>query len=400
MKSGKISTVNIIVVNSVIIIFLIMIGVVVASMDKIQHVKEEIEFKDLLSRVQKDYEISIAKGELEENATLEQYQVDEYISEELKGKMKIIDGVLVYTGQDAHKKQWSREVGIPPEHSYDRPYVPAGFYHVSGTWKTGYIISDSAEDANKNLDHNKIKTLKGNQYVWIPVDGNKVKYEERKYTKYVGTHTLYLDKSAVDLTSPKIAENSINKHGGFYIARYEAAKSSEDNLVSKAGETPLTNVNYEEADKIAAAVAVDMPKECITSLPYGAMWDSILDFMVGYGNISTEVVISDSDSYGNYSNNEITVAKDRMNSSAYTSVTTSKMLKTGYSYVTKINNIYDMAGNAAEWTKQTYNQTRRVIRGGSYLEESTVQPISFRDGTKKTSYKSKDLGFRVALYIK
>ena len=75
---------------------------------------------------------------------------------------------------------------------------------------------------------------------------------------------------------------------------------------------------------------------------------------------SKEEVISDSTSWGNYSN---------------------------------ANNIYDLAGNVFDWTMEAYDTYDRVYRGGGYSDNGTYDPANSRnnyspadsyDGTRAT----------------
>ena len=48
--------------------------------------------------------------------------------------------------------------------------IPNGFYYVGGDIETGVVISDNKNDEFKGTEHEKINKLKGNQFVWVPVD--------------------------------------------------------------------------------------------------------------------------------------------------------------------------------------------------------------------------------------
>ena len=82
-----------------------------------------------------------------------------------------------------------------------------------------------------------------------------------------------------------------------------------------------------------------------------------------------------------------------------------KELATGSSEETKINNIYDMAGNMWEWTTETGkpdggNTVRAVRRGGGFADDGSRNPVSSRDGDyDATSWSDVGIGFRVVLYI-
>lgn len=106
----------------------------------------------------------------------------------------------------------------------------------------------------------------------------------------------------------------------------------------------------------------------VSTLIYGVQWDSTIKFFNGVTGP------------GNYSN---------------------ELIKTGTDEKYKIKNIYDMAGNAREWTMEAhyYNLNEsRYLRGRSAINNDSVW-------TRQTMICSEgrgtiDLGFRVALYLK
>ena len=70
---------------------------------------------------------------------------------------------------------------------------------------------------------------------------------------------------------------------------------------------------------------------------------------------------------------------------------------TGY-YAVK--NIYDLAGNVAEWTMESYGTTFRVTRGGPYYDAGSDYPASTRNTYYDPPSSSYDaFGFRVTLYL-
>ena len=84
--------------------------------------------------------------------------------------------------------------------------------------------------------------------------------------------------------------------------------------------------------------------------------------------------------------------------------TVRKELATGASEDTKINNIYDMAGNMWEWTTETGKQNESneicaVLRGGSFGCNGFTYSLVYRDGNSVKTWKSVEYGFRVVLYI-
>ena len=48
--------------------------------------------------------------------------------------------------------------------------IPKGFYYVGGDIDTGVVISDNQADEFKGTEYKVLNKLKGNQFVWVPVE--------------------------------------------------------------------------------------------------------------------------------------------------------------------------------------------------------------------------------------
>lgn len=80
-------------------------------------------------------------------------------------------------------------------------------------------------------------------------------------------------------------------------------------------------------------------------------------------------------------------------------------IATGSTEKTKTNNIYDLAGNMYEWTTETglHNTTGKtfaVLRGGSFNNDGSSNPVVYRSGDGTVGNTNVHLGFRPVLYIK
>ncbi len=114
--------------------------------------------------------------------------------------------------------------------------IPKGFCVVKGTdpISKGLVISDVENDDMEN-------SKGGNQFVWIPVDGENLKYEQHKYAEpNADDHERYLEdtgngkwktyqyrhyKNEWEDTNGKAESVAQNK--GFYVGRYEAGIPKE-----------------------------------------------------------------------------------------------------------------------------------------------------------------------------
>lgn len=100
---------------------------------------------------------------------------------------------------------------------------------------------------------------------------------------------------------------------------------------------------------------------------------------------NTGINIDDSTDDGNYQNNV-----NHQN----------KIVATGSNEKWKTNNIYDMAGNAWEYTTEEYGEHEKfhMGRGGGYWNEGHVYPISSRGQSEDNANLA--IGFRVVMYLK
>ena len=173
--------------------------------------------------------------------------------------------------------------------------------------------------------------------------------------------------------------DSVNANGGFYIGRYEASEES-GNVAIKKNRKPWNNIPL-EGEEGALSKVEDMYPETSTLLT-GAAWDRTLCWLYETGEKSIAEIVGDSKSWGNYSDDE-----DGNNG----------IINTGTER-TVANNIYDLAGNLAEWTTEAYNTTYRVGRGGDYSFSGAYNAACVH-GFSSPSSGGSVIGFRPALFL-
>lgn len=177
------------------------------------------------------------------------------------------------------------------------PVVPVGFKAVNTTDAKWYDLP-TPTDWNKGL---VIEDVDGNQFVWVPVDGNNIKYE-KWYTIYapssVNSSGIEEDLLPLALEELNVTEQKqIETYGGFYVARYEAG-NYEGTLASKA----IGAVTYAEAREYAEAMYENAYVK--SGLLIGTAWDTTMKWIANEkGNAS--YVTEDSTSWGYYSNSSL-----------------------------------------------------------------------------------------------
>ena len=209
-------------------------------------------------------------------------------------------------------------------------------------------------------------------------------------------------------------EDSVNKYGGFYIARYEAGSANPRTSSSGTGDAVLSQANQypynyiDQADSITKAATMNKGKTNVTaSLINSAVWDRTLNWLEET-NAVTRAELFDSTSWGNYRNSKFNFigkySTDDGDNFTETTASTQKLenksylLGTGVTDYTKKNNIYDLAGNCWEWTTESDSSCDRVDRGGGY-DNVGFDPPAYNRGGYSADYSDYDISFRSALYV-
>ena len=267
----------------------------------------------------------------------------------------------------------------------------------------------------------------GNQFVWVPVGTIKNKnnttntitlgrYEfdsntgalksntpvqvasVENCTQEVTINTNYKElsvfragNSATDSTAQNATARNLEEfisttlaNGGYYIARFEASGTASK-VTSKYDQTVLTNITQANAAKAAREMYGEIKENnklvYASDLVNSYAWDTAIIFIQTYSG-KTDYA----------SHNE--------------SKTTKAFTATGKNN-DKYCNIWDMSGNAYEWTTEysTYAITSDfrpcVYRGGYYNADLglAINYTSYRY-YHRTTYSLSDLGLRPLLYVK
>lgn len=260
---------------------------------------------------------------------------------------------------------------IKENSKYYNPYIPSGFSYIEGNAKNGLVIQDVSNGASKY-----------NEFVWIPVDGKNVKFE-RKIFNVNGTISTLNNKDKFLETSVYEDEfkKSVEKYGGFYVARFEAGvdASNSEIILSQRGKDPMTNISFQKAIEMSNNMYTSN-ENIKTTLMSSSAYDMIVSWL----------------KYSKYNVDKVVVSSSLKGNEAIGNFSAS-IAKTGASESYKTNNIYDLAGNVSEITTEQYNGAY-VLRGAAHNLQASQRVMCIR--YVASNIQSASIGFRPIMYIK
>ena len=323
---------------------------------------------------------------------------------------------FIFADKVAKPKEWSEYVQVLKTAEEVLVPIPDGFINLKITNKLneGIVIQDND----------------GNQFVWVPIADGEFKREtfglestplgyqillvkeEDKNIKWENISNPSLKQTFGGIWEPDEEEykelvSSVAKYGGFYMGRYQASyvsgNSVEDYIPAIIASTVATEergnfeagrlwnfVSANEAYLIAKNMYKDN-KSVVSHLPYGIEWDTTLRWFINSGEKSLAQINEDSSSWGNTYNDTFS--------------NTVGIANTGKFVETSSNNIYDMAGNMFEWTRE-YFIDQAINRGGNMRSYNGEPSFNLHAASRTwmtqedNNYQHSSVGFRVALYIK
>ena len=265
----------------------------------------------------------------------------------------------------------------------------------------------------------------GNQFVWVPVGTIKNKNNTTstitlgRYSSFTATNGIYTpaqvasvenctqtvtiggnfqelstsregnsaeDSTAQNATARNLKEfiSTTLSNGGYYIARFEASGTASK-ITSKYNQTVLGNITQPNAAKVAREMYGEVKENnelvYASDLVNSYAWDTAIIFIQTY---STE---TDASSYA---------SQNKSTSFANTGKSNDKYC-----------NIFDMSGNADEWTTEYSTNSYRsnfypcVYRGGYYTADNgrANHYTSYRN-YDYTTYSDSNHSLRSLLYVK
>ncbi len=472
-KRGNIKGITLISLVITIIILIILAGVsinLVVGENGLFTKAREARQKFLNAQAEEEERLAELEMQIKDNENLPENTEKTPAGTEVKVPSKWLTTTPAYveteTGEIVKREVVTSNVRAIATGNGEEVPVPKGFYYVGGTIESGVVISDNIKDQNKYADYKPTEEvkegipagvaynndgtvnienseLKGNQFVWIPV-------ELKDYKKEVWKNGEEEYKNATWETQAHSSELvQIKKYGGFYVGRYEAGTSEIEltvdsikinfseahtasgwrntdfsirddlsnhtatgKITSKAGEIPYYHSDYFTALKLCNNM---YQTEYVQSgLVTGTMWDAIMKFIAGedisivttastWGNYNeTTDGVTFIDGQGRYatvdsSTGSITTAFQPSDGSHYYGIRT-----TASTEGVKQKNLYDIAGNLWEWTQEAaYTNDgleRYILRGGSFHHVYSSSPACYRVNLTAAD-NSTNHGFRPALYI-
>ena len=354
--------------------------------------------------IQKSKDAKREYGQAKENEQADLSNISDFIDDAIAEPMQKVD---------VDSKATANGTINGEKGSSSNPVIPEGYTPINTeTSEWGDGTSSPTQDS---VDHGLvIKDDDNNEWVWIPVPdvtvmcdiSNKTEYRLCDYDRAEGeiptTTKLYSKTTTIgkdntkevtrinpgeinelfrepDLAGDDLVEiyykdilgfqsvedmaktfvneykemiDSIRRYGGFYIGRYELSAEGV-----KKDQPTLRGKNWYEFYQICKLLNASAKVE--TRMIWGIQWDVTCDFIANKGETKD---IKDSSSWGNYKS--------------------STKQNTGSNENWKANNIYDLAGNCAEYTQEATYGVRTMISsyyqfsgdGFSVLRRSNCQP--------------------------
>ena len=327
-----------------------------------------------------------------------------FVGSSATGENEIDTGFVIYEGEeevtdsnvaDAQKTR-NQYVWIPvPD--------PSTFYGTDANgkkWGKIYNFSTSTSNetgttANNWRESNGVMSISDTTYGYREPDvlsSYDTPYYLKKYKVSEDSKLDFLMRQEVDFNN---MVDSVEKYGGFYIGRYETGDLNQDVAVVQKGNTNISNQTWYTMYKKCKTLS-NNNNNVVTGMAWGNQFDRTLMWLIESGAKTKEEISSNSTSWANYGNATF----------EYTNSSGSVVTKNSGSYVripagstdyTKVNNIYDLAGNVYDWTMEAYSSDGRVMRGG-YCDDvsATARYRLYYYPTNSYFY----YGCRSALYIK
>ncbi len=393
-KNGNIKIPLVIIIAIVVVIISIVAVIVIVTMPKKVNVQNQIVENQIQN----------------ENKIVEEQPTEEDYKKKYEENIASVELPKVEVGTIA--TQNSTIDGRVP--SFYNPVIPKGFRAITSNEDSTIDANAIWGQLNSYLYGLVIEDSNKNQFVWIPVE-NMDLFKTTDWQKNEARNTI--DSTYVE-PNKTIQEDyykmyyKVKKYGGFYVGRYETGDADEQNTRTEVKNSDnigirknlvvynyvpfkLSTINKREitgANELAKKFAENNSYENVTTtVIYGTQWDSMLRFIKSEKNN-----VNDSVTWGNYPVSVFNF-KDINGNEFIKSNTDVYLIKTGSSEQTKTKNIYDIAGNVAEWTMETTKNNVNIARGGAF--NSTIAQLAAARYAYQNNTASSNVGFRISMYV-
>ena len=229
-------------------------------------------------------------------------------------------------------------------------------------------------------------------------------------------------------TAKKRMLRSVYENGGFWVGRYEAGIEENRTASGIAVKIPLSKENlypYTYVTRTQAKVLAEKVESgsYTSSLMFGVQWDLVLKYIETKNATTLDKLKTNSTTIGNYYDSEFTLNRGKFaqwgtlsdwksyNSEEKKALVTGRkkkkqssyengiMLTTGATEASKLQNIYDIAGNVCEWTlENSFNNIEPCTRrSGHCSDKGFDRPANYRN-QDDTSVSYNSISFRLSLY--
>ncbi len=284
-----------------------------------------------------------------------------YTASTIDGEKKVSTGFVIKEGTNGNAKSVINEfVWVPVSNIndiYDKENNAGQLWEFSGTTSTKV-----AYPSKKNSSYREPDVVTGANEGEESTSGSEydAAIDNLKQAGMPDTSTAQNLKEQLQKEFENMIK-SVRTYGGFYIGRYETGNLSKTKAVVQKYNTDIGNQTWYTQYKLSKTIGAN--SNVTTSMIWGCQWDATLRWMQTSTNERVKNFPTNSAAYGNYNDNTLEY-KESENGETKTQEKASSIIPTGSSEITNINNIYDMAGNAWDWTMCAYNGGYRLLRGG------------------------------------
>lgn len=318
-----------------------------------------------------------------------------YTASTVDGEKKVSTGFVIKEGTNGSAKSGINEfVWVPVSNIYDiydAENNAGQLWEFSGTTSTKVTYPTKMNSLDREPDvitgaNEGEESTSGSEYDAVT--------DNLKQAGMPDTTTAQNFKEQLQKEFENMIE-SVKTYGGFYIGRYETGNLSKTKAVVQKYNTDIGNQTWYTQYKLSKTIGAN--SNVITSMIWRCQWDATLRWMQTSTDEKVKNFPTNSATYGNYNDNTLEY-KESENGETKTQVTSSSVIPTGGSEATRINNIYDMAGNMWETTMQATLTYARICIGGTYADSSTwvaCRKVPGYGPDKKVT----EIGSRSTLYI-